>query len=70
MNAICVSSDNSAGMEVLTDYVISKGHKRIAVVLGDDNPVTTERFNSFLRSCEKNHIKIPEGYILRGELEI
>lgn len=64
--AICVSSDNAEGMEMLTDYVISKGHKKIAMVLGDDNPVTTERFNSFLRSCEKNHIKIPEEYILRG----
>lgn len=66
-DVICVSSDNSKGMEALTEYLIEMGHREIAIILGDDNWVTNCRFNAFLRICEKNKVKIPEEYICRGK---
>lgn len=66
-NAICVSSDNEKGMLLLTEYVIEMGHKRIALIMGDDNDVTNIRLNGFLCACEKNHIVIPGEFILRGK---
>lgn len=66
-DVICVSSDNAKGMELLTEYVIEMGHKKIAIILGDDNTVTDVRFNAFLRVCENHGITVPEEYICRGK---
>ncbi|MER2152266.1 MAG: LacI family DNA-binding transcriptional regulator, partial [Candidatus Limivicinus sp.] len=38
----CVLSDNEQGMAALTDYVIAQGHRRIALIHGEDSYVTRQ----------------------------
>ncbi|MBR4500939.1 MAG: LacI family DNA-binding transcriptional regulator [Clostridia bacterium] len=60
-----VLSDNVGGMQHLTDYVISRGHRRIAFVHGQRNSsVTEKRITGFYRSLETHGIP-PENVILR-----
>ena len=65
-NAINVSSDNVKGMADLTEYVISMGHKNIALIMGNENPVTTARLKTFLDVCEKHNIQISDDHIIRS----
>ena len=53
-----ILSDNVGGMQHLTDYVISRGHRRIAFVHGQRNSsVTEKRITGFYRSLENAGIK-------------
>jgi LacI family transcriptional regulator len=61
-----VISDNSAGIKALLEYIISKGHKRIAFIHGEPTHVTEERIASFRRFTEMYGVTIPESYILGG----
>ena len=63
-NCINVSSDNDEGTAMLTEYVISMGHKRIAYMMGDDNFITKSRLNAFLKTCENHSISIPDNFII------
>ena len=63
---ISIISDNTGGMETLTDYIISKGHKKIAFIHGEKTSVTVNRLSGFYRSCEKHGIKIPDEYVREG----
>lgn len=60
---ISVISDNSAGMEALTKYMISKGHRRIAYITGENIQVTENRVNGFKKACREAGIEIPPEYI-------
>ena len=62
----CILSDNEQGMKELTDYVISRGHRRIALIHGEDSHVTRQRIDSFRRTCERNGIAVPAEYIVQG----
>lgn len=62
----CVLSDNSTGMKELVKYVISQGHRKIALIHGEDTDVTKERvqaFNTELKSCG---LEIPDDYFMEG----
>lgn len=58
-----VISDNVSGMEELTEYIISKGHKKIAFIHGEDTTVTQKRLASFIKTCSKHEIPILQDYI-------
>jgi len=62
----CVLSDNEQGMEALTDYVISQGHRRIALIHGEDSYVTRQRIDSFRNACASKGISVPPEYIIEG----
>ena len=62
----CVMSDNKQGMKELTEYVISMGHKKIAMICGEDTLVTEMRKTVFLETLKNHNIPIPENYILQG----
>ena len=62
----CVLSDNEQGMAALTDYVIAQGHRRIALIHGEDSYVTRQRIESFRRVCASNGISVPPEYIIKG----
>lgn len=66
-NVINVVSDNVKGMNEVTEYLISMGHRRIAIITGDDNRVGSLRLNEFIRVCENHGIAITDDYIMRGQ---
>lgn len=65
-NCSCIESDNVSGIRELVEYVYSQGHRKIAVIFGDDNVVTRIRMSSFFNTCTKLGLTIPEGYICHG----
>jgi LacI family transcriptional regulator/LacI family purine nucleotide synthesis repressor len=63
-NRICVMSDNVGGMNELMEYVISKGHSKIAYIHGTPSAVTSGRLAGFFRAAERHCISIPEEYVM------
>lgn len=61
--AIAIISDHKTGMTELTNYVLSKGHKKIALILGDDTLVTKQRKEAFFSILKDNNIEIPAEYL-------
>ncbi len=62
-----VLSDNVNGMRALTDYVISRGHQRIAFLHGQRNSsVTEKRITGFYRSLQSHGIPAENGTLLEG----
>lgn len=62
-NCSCIESDNVSGMRVLLEYVYAQGHRRVAAIFGDDNPVTRVRMSSFFNTCRRLNLEIPDEYI-------
>ena len=60
---ISIISDNINGMEILTEFIISRGHKKIAYIHGEKTSVTVNRLSGFYRACEKNGLEIPDEYV-------
>lgn len=58
-----IISDNIDGITDLVDYVVGKGHRKIAYIHGADSSVTNTRLISFNRRLEELGIEIPEEYI-------
>ena len=65
-NCSCIESDNISGIRELVEYVYSQGHRKIAVIFGEDNAVTRIRRSSFFNTCAKLGLDIPEEYICYG----
>ena len=61
-----VVSNNFAGMTELMKYIVSKGHRKIAYVCGEDTAVTRNRLAAFYKVLEENHIEIPDDYVMHG----
>ena len=62
-NRIAVISDNVGGMHDLTEYIISKGHRKIAYIHGTDCSVTKARLTSFYSTLAGHSITIPDSYV-------
>ena len=65
-NCSSVASDNPAGMERLTEYILSMGHRRVAFIHGEMTDVTKARLEGFQRACESYGLSVPTEYICRG----
>lgn len=65
-NRSCVESENRQGMTQLTQYILSKGHKRIAYICGEDNAVTNIRRTSFLRTMQDAGLCVPPQYLVHS----
>lgn len=63
---LSVMSDNKQGMRELTEFVLSQGHKKIAMIHGENTVVTKERIDEFTATCAENGIDIPEEYFLEA----
>ena len=59
-----VVSENVKGMRELTDYVISKGHKDIAFIHGEDTEVTRNRIMGFTSAMRDNGLEVNEKFLL------
>lgn len=65
-NHTAIMSDYTKGVEELLEYVISKGHKKIAMICGEDTLVTTQRLKAFTETCKKHGIETPPEYFAQG----
>ncbi|MBQ7564900.1 MAG: LacI family DNA-binding transcriptional regulator [Lachnospiraceae bacterium] len=59
-----ICSDNFGGMRGLTEYIRSKGHKKIAYIYGDDTSVTKNRLNGFQSVIDQSGQPVEKEYIL------
>ena len=66
MEHAAVMSDYSKGVDELLEYVISQGHKKIAMIHGEKTWVTDQRIQSFKDTCAKHGIKTPDEYFAEG----
>ena len=62
-NRIAILSDNLRGMEELTGYVLSRGHRKLAFLHGEETTVTKNRLTGFYRACESAGVRIREDYV-------
>ncbi len=58
-----VQSDNVQGIYDLVHHAYEKGHRKIALIHGEDTPVTRIRVASFYRVCRELGLTVPEDYI-------
>lgn len=58
-----VLSDNAQGMRDLTAYVLGRGHRRVAVIYGDDTTVTRNRLASFYATCRRFGVEVPDSWV-------
>lgn len=61
-----VMNDNRMGMKSLVEYVISKGHTRIAFVHGENTYVTRERISAFMDVMASHCISVPASYLIES----
>ena len=61
-----VMSDYSTGIDELLEYVISMGHKKIAMIHGEKTWVTEQRVEAFKRVCQAHGITPPAEYFAEG----
>lgn len=61
-----VMSDYTAGINELLEYVISMGHKKIAMIHGEKTWVTDERIQAFNKVCKAHGIDVPSEYFAEG----
>jgi LacI family transcriptional regulator/LacI family purine nucleotide synthesis repressor len=61
-----ISSNNLGGMQKLTEYVVSRGHRRIAIIHGTPSSVTSARMAGFYRTLEAHGIDIPDHYVVES----
>ena len=59
-------SDYSAGINELLEYVISMGHKKIAMIHGEKTWVTEQRVEAFEKVCADHGITVPDEYFAEG----
>ena len=61
-----VMSDYTTGINELLEYVISMGHKKIAMIHGEKTWVTDERIQAFNKVCKAHGIDVPAEYFAEG----
>lgn len=65
---ITYSNEDSAA--ALTNYLVERGHRKIAVIAGHPHSYPTlRRMNGFQRALQKANITIPDSYIRYGNWE-
>ncbi len=61
-----ILSDNVKGMHDLTAYLLEMGHRRIAIIHGEETLVTKKRLNGFVRALREWDVVIPDTYRVAG----
>lgn len=63
-NKACVQSENRQGIEALTRYILSMGHKKVAFIYGAQDTVSDIRLTSFLRTMNDAGLSVPDDYLI------
>ena len=63
-----IAVDNQLGGEIAADYLVSLGHKNVAIVTGNLNTQAgLERFEGFKGYFENKKLELPNEYIYQGD---
>ena len=63
-NKACVQSENRQGIEALTRYILSMGHKKVAFIYGAQDTVSDIRLTSFLRTMNDAGLSVLDDYLI------
>jgi DNA-binding LacI/PurR family transcriptional regulator len=61
-----VSSNNSAGLQSIVEYVHNCGHTKIAYIYGESSQVTTTRLNAYLNTMRALGLQVQPDYLKQG----
>ncbi|CUP98909.1 LacI family DNA-binding transcriptional regulator [Clostridium baratii] len=64
-----ISIENTYSAYMGVEHLISKGHKKIAILLGNENDkgIGNARFEGYLKALSDNDIKLNDEYVIYGE---
>lgn len=62
-----VTNDNFTGSYQMINYLISLGHKNIAILCGKN--LIADRLQGYIKAHEHNNMQVDENYILYGDYE-
>ncbi len=62
----CVMSDNVNGAYQLVKYLYEMGHRKIAMIHGEETSVTVKRMSGFYKACREFGIEVPDEYVRLG----
>ena len=65
-NRSCVRSNNEEGILRLTQYILSRGHRRVAFISGENTGVTRTRREGFLRIMKAAGFPVPPEYLVQS----
>ncbi len=65
-NVSAVLSNNAQGMTELMEYILDKGHTKVAYIHGAASAVTNNRLSAFHRTTLLRGIEVPDEYILEA----
>lgn len=63
-NRSSVLSNNDNGMRELTRFAYEQGHRRIAMIHGENTSVTRQRLNAFFSVCMELRVPVPDEYVI------
>ncbi|MDE5753646.1 MAG: LacI family transcriptional regulator [Oscillospiraceae bacterium] len=66
-NSYTVVSDNQDGMRRAVEYALSRGHKEIAYIYGEDAQVTEIRKNTFRDTMAAHHCEVRNQFLRQGK---
>lgn len=62
-----VNNDNIAASEEVVDYLIEKGHRNIAMIVGDENYImNNDRLRGYKKSFKKHDLEINDDLLVRS----
>ena len=61
-----ILSDNIGGMVEIVNYIYKRGHRKIAIIHGENTDVTRKRLTSFKKTCERLDVDVPDEYVKQG----
>lgn len=64
-----VVSDNVGSTREIVEYLTGLGHRRIAMIHGEDGDVTKMRLAGFFRACTDLGIEVPPEYIIAAKFQ-
>lgn len=68
--ALVANYDNAAGAHSITSFLLSRGHRRIAVITGiPDHTATVGRFEGYRQALEDFGVPLDDSLIVRGSQE-
>jgi LacI family transcriptional regulator len=62
-NRTAILSDNEEGLKAIVKYVYEQGHRKIALIHGENTTVTSYRVGGFYKTCEELGIEVRPEYI-------
>lgn len=63
-----VNNDNITASQKVVDYLIEKGHKNIAMIIGDDNYImNNDRLEGYKRAFREHGLKIRDDLLVKTE---